>query len=144
MTQPLDFVQPGQPFKPSAASWNAFVDTARTVRARRTITGVPDGQWDSGGNEALIGRLITAISPASNSLTGATEFKVALWVPDPDIDPQTVPKTLMEEVDDDFVLIETYCVNRSTKLSANSGGMVILNRINGELIPCWVEDICPD
>ena len=96
------------------------------------------------GGEALIGRLITAISPASNSLTGATEFKVALWVPDPDIDPQTVPKTLMEEVDEDFVLIETDCVNRSKKLSANPGGMVILNRINGELIPEWVEDSCAD
>lgn len=37
MTDSLRSVTPGEPFRPSAESWNAFADAARTVRDQRSI-----------------------------------------------------------------------------------------------------------
>lgn len=37
MAPPLRHANPGEPFRPDAVTWNAFVDTARTVRDNRRI-----------------------------------------------------------------------------------------------------------
>lgn len=41
MSQPLTHVTSGEPFRPAAAEWNAFVDTARTVRDQRQLWSQP-------------------------------------------------------------------------------------------------------
>ena len=90
----------------------------------------------SGGGERAEGRLVSPITPASDSLNGATTFRFRRFRSDKDVDPQTDPATLKEESKD------TNGVNRSTKLSANEGGYVVCVKTNGEWRPVWCEDEC--
>tara|TARA_R110000868_G_C10486818_1_gene729821 strand:- start:31 stop:414 length:384 start_codon:yes stop_codon:yes gene_type:complete len=86
-----------------------------------------------GGGGSAMGRLTSAITPADDSLTGTT-FTFRKFIVD---DGTTKPKTLKEDTDD------TDGVNRSTLLTANVDGFVIVSKIHGEWIPVYCEDICP-
>ena len=104
-------------------------------RTRRVVTG---------GQTAAQGRLTSALSPCDNALTGATTFTFARYVTDSDIDPQTDPVTMMEEVSGDPPeAVETDGVNRS-KLEAAVDGHVVCVKINGEWVPVLAFDICPE
>jgi len=144
MAERLDYVTPGEPFKPSATTWNAFVDTARTVRQQRVIFGVPPLQASGDDNEQAQGRLTSALAPCDNALTGATTFTFARYVTDGSIDPQTDPVTMTEETSGDPPeAVETEGVNRS-KLEAAVDGHVVCVKINGEWVPVLCFDICPE
>lgn len=95
-------------------------------------------QMSGGGGSAAEGRLLTAITPATDSLDGATRFTFRRFKTDKTIDPQTDPVTLVEDSQD------TDGINRSTKLSANEGGYVVCVKTNGEWRPVWCEDECAD
>ena len=104
-------------------------------RTRRVVTG---------GQTAAQGRLTSALTPCDNALTGATTFTFARYVTDSDIDPQTDPVTMMEEVSGDRPeAVETEGVNRS-KLEAAVDGHVVCVKINGEWVPVLCFDICPE
>jgi len=104
-------------------------------RTRRVVTG---------GQTAAQGRLTSALTPCDNALTGATTFTFARYVTDSDIDPQTDPVTMMEEVSGDPPeAVETEGVNRS-KLEAAVDGHVVCVKINGEWVPVLCFDICPE
>ena len=104
-------------------------------RTRRVVTG---------GQTAAQGRLTSALSPCDNALTGATTFTFARYVTDSDIDPQTDPVTMMEEMSGDPPeAVETDGVNRS-KLEAAVDGHVVCVKINGEWVPVLAFDICPE
>jgi hypothetical protein len=94
---------------------------------------------------AAQGRLTSALTACDNALTGATAFTFVRYVPNPDIDPQTDPVTMMEEVDDADppVIIETDGVNRSP-LEASVDGHVVCVKISGEWVPVLVFDVCPE
>lgn len=98
-----------------------------------------------GGGAAAQGRLTSALSACDNALTGATAFTFVRYVSNPDIDPQTDPATMMEEVDDADppVIVETKGVNRSP-LEASVDGHVVCVKINGEWVPVLVFDVCPE
>jgi hypothetical protein len=93
------------------------------------------------GGEGAQGRLLSGITPCDNALTGATTFTFAKYV-EADIDPQTDPLTLMEEVDDSSVAVVTTGVNRSP-LEADIDGHVVCVKINDEWVPVLVFDVCP-
>lgn len=105
-------------------------------RTRRVVTG---------GQTAAQGRLTSALTACDNALTGATAFTFVRYVSNPDIDPQTDPVTMMEEVDDEDppAIIETDGVNRSP-LEASVDGHVVCVKINGEWVPVLAFDICPE
>ena len=104
-------------------------------RTRRVVTG---------GQTAAQGRLTSALTPCDNALTGATTFTFARYVTDSDIDPQTDPVTMMEEMSGDPPeAVETDGVNRS-KLEAAVDGHVVCVKINGEWVPVLAFDICPE
>ena len=107
---------------------------------RRTIL-YPSGGGKAGG-EGAQGRLLSALSPCDNALTGATTFTFARYVENTDIDPQTDPVTMMEEVDGDGIAVETTGVNRSP-LEADIDGHVVCVKINGEWTPVLCFDVCP-
>lgn len=96
-----------------------------------------------GGGGATQGRLLSAISPASNGLTGATTFTFARYVRDPDIDPQTDPVTMKEEDDgaDPPEAVETEGVNRAHITGAIDDHVVCV-RISGEWVPVLVAGTC--
>lgn len=102
-------------------------------------------QGGGGGGGAVEGRLLTAITPASNSLSGATTFTFAKYVKDAD-NPQTTPATLKEELISGSTTTPnpTTGVNRSTQLSAGVDGYVVCVKVNGEWRPVWCEDVCPE
>ena len=105
-------------------------------RTRRVIGG--------GAGSAAQGRLTSALTPCDNALTGATTFTFARYVTDSDIDPQTDPVTMMEEMSGDPPeAVETDGVNRS-KLEAAVDGHVVCVKINGEWVPVLAFDICPE
>ena len=92
-------------------------------------------QLSGGGGGAAIGELTSAITPASNSMTGATTFTFKKYIIE---NGSTKPKLLKEDSKD------TDGVNRSTRLSADTGGLVIVNKINGEWVAIRAEDKCPE
>ena len=104
-------------------------------RTRRVIGG--------GGGSAAQGRLTSALTACDNALTGATTFTFVRYVPNPDIDPQTAPVTMMEEVDGDGEPVETEGVNRSP-LEASVDGHVVCVKIAGEWVPVLVFDQCSE
>jgi hypothetical protein len=106
-------------------------------RTRRVIGG--------GAGSAAQGRLTSALTACDNALTGATTFTFARYVTDSDIDPQTDPVTMKEEVDseDPPAIVETEGVNRSP-LEAAVDGHVVCVKINGEWVPVLVFDVCPE
>ena len=61
VTDPLQHVTPGEPFIPAAATWNAFVDAARTVRDARQIWGVQPLQFACDSQNAWF--IITLFGP---------------------------------------------------------------------------------
>jgi hypothetical protein len=93
------------------------------------------------GGEGAQGRLLSAITPCDNALTGATTFTFAKYVENTDVDPQTDPITMMEEVDSESVAVETTGVNRSP-LEADIDGHVVCVKINGEWVPVLCFDQC--
>lgn len=95
---------------------------------------------NSGG--LVIGRLTSAMTAASNWLTGATSFTFVRGIVDGDVSPQTDPKTLKERVDADGALVEDDGVNRS-KYTGNVGDIVWLARVNGEWHPIFLDPECP-
>jgi len=97
------------------------------------------------GQTAAQGRLTSALTACDNALTGATTFTFARYVTDSDIDPQTDPVTMKEEVDseDPPAIVETDGVNRSP-LEAAVDGHVVCVKINGEWVPVLVFDVCPE
>jgi len=97
-----------------------------------------------GDGNFVEGRLLTAITPATNSLTGATTFSFVKFVIDNSIDPQTDPLTLKEQVNASDEIVETTGVNRSTTLSASPDAYVHCKKINREWRPSPVEDICSE
>ena len=98
----------------------------------------------TGGQTAAQGRLTSALTPCDNALTGATTFTFARYVTDSDIDPQTDPVTMTEEMSGDPPeAVETDGVNRS-KLEAAVDGHVVCVKINGEWVPVLAFDICPE
>lgn len=96
------------------------------------------------GPGIVSGRLVTAMSAASNRLTGATTFQFAKYVPDPAGDAEADPQDLMEEVDENGDPVYTTGVNRSTIFNASVDGYVICGRSNREWIPLYAEDPCPE
>jgi len=92
------------------------------------------------------GRLLTEISAATNSLTGATEFKFVRFVRDDSVDPQATPFTLKEEtelIDNVDTEVQTTGVNRDTNLTAEPDAYGVFVRVNGEWRPVWINDPCP-
>ena len=105
-------------------------------RTRRVIGG--------GAGSAAQGRLTSALTACDNALTGATTFTFARYVTDSEIDPQTDPVTMMEEMSGEPPeAVETDGVNRS-KLEAAVDGHVVCVKINGEWVPVLAFDICPE
>lgn len=105
-------------------------------RTRRVVGG--------GGGSAAQGRLTSALTACDNALTGATTFTFARYVTDSEIDPQTDPVTMVEEVSGDPPeAVETDGVNRSP-LEAAVDGHVVCVKINGEWVPVLVFDVCPE
>ena len=98
------------------------------------------GRWPvagSGGESGLVeGRLTTELVPASNSLTGGTEFSFIQYI---DSGSDAMPKNLR----DDMTLEG---VNRSTTLEASAGVYVICAKINDEWRPIWVDsnNVCTE
>ena len=90
-------------------------------------------QMAGGGGNFIEGRLTSAMTPASNSLTGATTFTFRRFVV---LDGSVTPK-ILEERDED----ETG-VNRDTTLSADVDAYCHFKRIQGEWRPSPVSDIC--
>ncbi len=90
----------------------------------------------AGGGNFVEGRLTTAMTPASNSLTGATTFKFKRFVV---LDGSVTPKILKEKEGED----ETG-VNRDTTLAAGVDAYVHLKKINGEWRPSPVSDVCAE
>jgi len=86
----------------------------------------------SGGN-FIEGRLTSAMSPASNSLTGATTFTFRRFTV---LDGSVEPKILREEPDDETG------VNRDTTLEADVDAYIHCKKINGEWRPSPVSDVC--
>lgn len=90
-------------------------------------------QLSGGGGNFIEGRLTSAMTPASNSLTGATTFTFRRYVV---LDGSVTPK-ILEERDED----ETG-VNRDTTLSADVDAYIHCKRIQGEWRPSPVSDVC--
>lgn len=98
------------------------------------------GRWPvagSGGDSGLVeGRLTTELVPASNSLTGGTEFSFIQYI---DSGSDEVPKNLRDDMTLDGV-------NRSTTLTASAGVYIICAKINDEWRPIWVDsnNVCTE
>jgi len=98
------------------------------------------GRWPvagSGGESGMVeGRLTTELVPASNSLSGGSEFDFIKYI---DTGANETPKIL----EDDEVLNG---VNRSTTLAAAAGVYIICARINDEWRPIWVDssNVCTE
>lgn len=149
--------------------WAHYVDSSPPSEAWVTEVGPVTGQWYvnssssgfvyagsheptnerilvmqlAGGGGAAIGRATTAIAAASSNLTGVG-LEFVRFVPDPSIDPQTDPLTLMEETDANGDIVKTKGVNRSTKITANVDAFVKFIRVNGEWDLFSAEDVCID
>jgi hypothetical protein len=122
---------------------NLLSSMVRSAGGRRAVL-YPSNSGPAQAGAAQ-GRLTSALTPCDNALTGATTFTFARYVTDSEIDPQTDPVTMMEEVDDADppVIVETDGVNRS-KLEAAVDGHVVCVKINGEWVPVLVFDVCPE
>jgi len=138
----LPHVTAGQPFRPRASEWNTLLDSARTTGSGRVVVGQPPSTMLTGGSSAQ-GRCEAGFAKADNALTGVA-FTFIRFVVDGAIDPPTTPKTLMEEVDADNVVVETEAVNRSTTLDAGPDSYVVCVKVNGEWNPVLVSESCPD
>ena len=99
------------------------------------------GRWPvagSGGSESGLaeGRLTTELVPASNSLTGGTEFSFIQYI---DSGSDEVPKNLRDDMTLDGV-------NRSTTLAASAGVYIICAKISDEWRPIWVDssNVCTE
>ena len=128
----LSHVVTGEPFAPAAADWNAFVDTARTVRDARLIS--QPGPLQSIPDVTAEGRMLTTLYPAVEGLRCATKATFVRWLPD---DMSSSPYKLKEEVDDSNTPIATDIVNRDTGLTIAADKYVIANWINGEWRPVY-------
>lgn len=121
---------------------NLLSSMVRSAGGRRTVLYPP--QAKVGGETAAQGRLTSALTACDNALTGATTFTFARYVTDSDIDPQTDPVTMMEEVSGDPPeAVDTDGVNRSP-LEAAVDGHVVCVKINGEWVPVLCFDQCSE
>lgn len=86
------------------------------------------------GSTVLLGRATTAITPATNGLTGATLFQYKEWIT---LDGTTTPHTEQEATD------PSVGVNRFTQLSAGVDSIVVIAKINGENQLIGIQEVCP-
>lgn len=154
----------------SGFAWAKYTDTDPPDVSLETEVGPVDSQWsmsttgtgwlygglhdvdtgrilvvklsDGGGNLAQ-GRLLSPMDAATNSLTGATSFTFVRFITDTSVSPNTSPKVLVEETDNNGAIKPTNGFNRS-KLVANEGAYAILAKINGEWNPVTICDVCPE
>jgi len=122
----------------SQADFNRAVKSIKaSENARMDVTPsrgrYPNAGASGGGGNFIEGRLTSAISPASNSLTGATTFTFRRFTV---LDGSVEPKILQEEPDDETG------VNRDTTLEADVDAYVHCKKINGEWRPSPVSDVC--
>lgn len=87
-----------------------------------------------GGSTVLLGRATTAITPATNGLTGATLFQYKEWMT---LDGTVTPHTEQEATD------PSIGVNRFTQLSAGVDSIVVIAKINGENQLIGIQEVCP-
>ena len=97
------------------------------------------GRWPVAGSaeSGLVeGRLTSELVPASNSLTGGTEFRFIQYI---DSGSDAMPKNLRDDMTLDGV-------NRSTTLAASAGVYIICAKINDEWRPIWVDssNVCTE
>lgn len=134
------FLLTGESIQRLRADHDLLASMVRSSAGRRTVL-----YPSSAGHEptGAIGRATTAVPAASSNLIGAG-FKFVRFVLDDSIDPQTVPPTFKEEVDEDGEIIETDGANYSTKLTGNVDAFVQFKRVNGVWVVDYLEDVCPE